>query len=88
MKMRHRAPIGTAEQMKGSFTLLLLGVLIAAISWAPIWISVAATQNVHTAVSSILIYVALAGSIFGAAISSIGLVALVACALRSSSPTE
>jgi len=71
--------------MKRSLILVSVGVFIATASWAPFWLWVTATQNLHTT-PVIFIYLYLAGSILGGASALIGLIEFVGHALRALFP--
>ena len=68
--------------MKRSLIWVLAGVLIATVSWAPFWLWLTITQNLHTT-PVIFLYLGVAGSILGGAGALAGLADLVVNALRA-----
>jgi hypothetical protein len=75
------------SRMKRSLIWVLAGVFIATVSWAPFWLWLTVTQNLHTT-PVIFMFLGLAGSILGGASILIGLVEFVGHALRALFPTR
>ena len=73
--------------MKRSLIWVLAGVFIATVSWAPFWLWLTVSQNLHTT-PEIFMFLGLAGSILGGASTLIGLVEFVGHALRALFPTR
>lgn len=73
--------------MKRGLVWVLAGAFIAAVSWAPFWLWLTVTQNLHTT-PVIFMFLGLAGSILGGASTLIGLVGFVGHALRALFPTR
>ena len=68
--------------MKRSLIWVIAGVLIAAVSWAPFWLWLTITRDLHTTPVTFL-YLGAAGSILGGAGVLVGLVEFAVNALRA-----